>query len=178
MTPRVTELTAAAAADAGLVAQITDLVNAAYAAGEAGLWRPGWTRTTPREVADLIATGGMLVASAGEHIVGCAHVRRLDDTTADLGFVSAAPDRWGGGAGGALVDAAEDLMRSAGVSAMQLELLVPRDATHPVKERLRAWYERLGYAVVRRAPFEEVSTQAARLATPCEFLVFRKPLAG
>ena len=69
-------------------------------------------------------------------------------------------------------------MRSAGVSAMQLELLVPRDGTHPAKERLRASYERLGYAVVGRAPFEEVSKQAAHLATPCEFLVLRRPLAG
>ena len=36
--------------------------------------------------------------------------------------------------------------------------------------------ERLGYAVVRRAPFAEVSSQEAHLATPCAFLVFRKRL--
>jgi len=56
----------------------------------------------------------------------------------------------------------------------------PVDAgrAHPEKERLRAWYLRLGYAVVRTAPFEEVASHGADdLAMPCAFLVFRKPLA-
>jgi hypothetical protein len=72
---------------------------------------------------------------------------------------------------------AEDVARSRGVATMQLELLVPRDGAHPDKDRLRAWYERLGYRVVRTAPFEEIATHAAsELAKPCEFLVFQKPL--
>lgn len=50
---------------------------------------------------------------------------------------------------------------------------------HPEKERLRRWYARLGYRIVRSAPFEEVASHAAsELATPCELLIFRKPLAG
>jgi hypothetical protein len=75
-------------------------------------------------------------------------------------------------------------VRARGVRTMQLELLVPRGSTHPAKERLRAWYERLrgwyerhGYEVVRLAPFDEVSAQAAHLATACEFLVFHKSLS-
>jgi hypothetical protein len=77
------------------------------------------------------------------------------------------------------VDFAERLMRSRGVATAQLELLVPRDWVHPEKDRLRTWYARLGYRVVRSAPFEEIAAPAAsQLATPCEFLVFRKALAG
>jgi GNAT superfamily N-acetyltransferase len=144
MTPRVMELAATAADDADLIAQIADIVNAAYAHGEAGLWRPGWKRTTPAQIRQLVAEGGMLVATAGERIVGCAHVRDIDATTADLGLVSAAPDEWGGGTGRALVRAAEGLACARGTRAMQLELLVPRGATHPEKERLRAWSERRG----------------------------------
>jgi hypothetical protein len=61
---------------------------------------------------------------------------------------------------------------------MQLELLVPKHWAHPEKDRLRAWYTRLGYRVVRVAPFEEVAAHlASQLATPCEFLIFRKSLA-
>jgi hypothetical protein len=76
------------------------------------------------------------------------------------------------------VRAAEELMRSRCTSTAQLELLVPTGWAHPEKERIRAWYSRLGYRVVRTAPFEEVATHAAsELATPCEFLVFRKPLS-
>jgi hypothetical protein len=56
---------------------------------------------------------------------------------------------------------------------MQMKLLVPRDGSHPLKHRLRDWYERLGYSLVRTAPFDDPS-----LAKPAEFLVFRKRLAG
>jgi hypothetical protein len=69
-------------------------------------------------------------------------------------------------------------MRSHGVTAMQLELLVPKGWVHPEKERLRSWYTRLGYRVVRSAPFEQVAAHlASQIAAPCEFLIFRKPLA-
>jgi hypothetical protein len=50
---------------------------------------------------------------------------------------------------------------------------------HPQKEKLRDWYTRLGYRVIRSARVEEVAAHlASRLAMPCEFLIFRKPLGG
>jgi hypothetical protein len=68
-------------------------------------------------------------------------------------------------------------MQSRGVRTMQLDLLVPREWVHPEKDRLRTWYTRLGYRIVRTAPFEEMAVhEASQLATPCEFLVFRKAL--
>jgi hypothetical protein len=77
------------------------------------------------------------------------------------------------------VRSAEELMRSRGVTTMQLELLVPKEWTHPAKDRLRAWYTRLGYLMVRSAPFERVAAHlASQLAAPCEFLIFHKPLTG
>jgi hypothetical protein len=76
------------------------------------------------------------------------------------------------------VRCAEQLMRARGMATMQLELLVPQEWVHPEKDRLRAWYVRLAYGIVRSAPFEKIAAHAAaRLATPCEFLVFRKSLA-
>ncbi len=61
---------------------------------------------------------------------------------------------------------------------MQLELLVPRHGTHPGKERLRDWYSRLGYSVIRTVPFEEYVPHAApHLNAPGDVLVFNKPLA-
>jgi hypothetical protein len=63
------------------------------------------------------------------------------------------------------------------VITAQLELLVPRDGVHPDKARLRAWYERLGYAVVRTAPLADFAPGApAYLATPCEVLVFQRSI--
>ena len=76
------------------------------------------------------------------------------------------------------VRSAEELVRSRGVTTMQLELLVPQGWVHPQKARLRSWYTRLGYSVVRSAPFEQVAAQLApRLAAPCEFLIFHKAIS-
>jgi GNAT superfamily N-acetyltransferase len=175
--PQVQLLPADAASDEPLVAAIARVINDAYAAGEDGLWQPGTLRTSSDEVAAAIVAGEMLVARVDGEVAACGRVRPLDADTADLGFVSVVPDHWGGGLGGEIVAAAEELVRSQGRETMQLELLVPRGWVHPHKDRLRAWYTRLGYRTVRTAPFEEIATHAAsQLTTPCEFLVFRKSL--
>jgi GNAT superfamily N-acetyltransferase len=179
VTPHIELLAPGAGDDEARVQELARLINAAYTVGEAGLWVEGTARIMPAEVAEAIRSGGMLAATVDSRIVGCACVRPLDVATADLGLVSVAPEQWGGGVGRELVRRAEDLMRSRGVATAQLELLVPRGWVHPEKDRLRAWYVRLGYGVVRTAPFEEIAAPpASQLATPCEFLVFQKSLAG
>jgi ribosomal protein S18 acetylase RimI-like enzyme len=166
------------ASSESLASEVAEIINAAYAVGEDGLWVEGTTRTDPEKVAGMIRSGGVLVAMRDGEVVGCASVRPLDASTAELGFISSRPENWGGGIGRQLVRGAEELMRSRGATEMQLELLVPKEGVHPAKERLRDWYERLGYRVVRTAPFEEIATHPADdLAKPCEFLIFRKPLS-
>jgi GNAT superfamily N-acetyltransferase len=167
------------ARDEVLVERLVRLINEAYAVGEAGLWLEGAVRTEPGEIGEAIRSGGMLAAMLDGSLVGCGYVRPMDSSTADLGLLAAAPDRWGSGVGRELVRSAEELMRSRGVTTMQVELLVPKEWEHPEKERLRAWYTRIGYRVIRSAAFEEVAAHlASQLATPCEFLVFRKQLAA
>jgi GNAT superfamily N-acetyltransferase len=177
-TPRVEVLPREAAGDPAVLDTLVRLVNAAYATGEAGLWVAGTPRTDADEMAAAVADGEMIAAFDGDGpLVGCARIRPLDADVVDLGFVSVAPEAWGTGVGRAMVAFAEDVVRRTGVATMQLELLVPQGSTHPEKERLRAWYLRLGYEIVRTAPFEEVARHAAtQLATPCEFLVFHKAL--
>jgi GNAT superfamily N-acetyltransferase len=177
LTTEVKPLAPDDALDQVLVEELVGVINAAYAVGEAGFWREGWTRTNPGEIADAIRSGGMLATAVDGRIVGCAYVRPVDTNTADLGLVSVAPDRWGGGIGRELVAAAEALTRSRGTSTMQLELLFPVGWTHPEKAKLRSWYTRLGYEEIRAAPVEEVAAHLApQLAAPAEFLVFRKRL--
>jgi GNAT superfamily N-acetyltransferase len=166
------------ARDEVLVDELVEVINGAYAVGEAGLWLAGTTRTSSGEIAEAIHSRGMLAATVEGRLVGCAYVRPLDAGTADLGLVSVAPERWGSGVGRELVLAAEKLTRSRGMTTMQLELIVPTGWAHPEKERLRGWYTRLGYRVVRSARVEQLAAHlASRLATPCEFLIFRKALA-
>ena len=178
MPPQVDVLPSSAASDEILVAELVRLINRAYALGEDGMWVKGTVRTRPPQIVEAIRSGGMLAATVDGELVGCAYVTPLDETTTDLGLISVDPDRQGNGVGREIVRFAEDLMRSRGARTAQLELLVPQDWVHPKKDRLRAWYERLGYRIVRSAPFEEIASHgASELATSCEFLVFRKALA-
>jgi GNAT superfamily N-acetyltransferase len=166
-----------AAEDAAVVGELVSLINRAYAAGEAGLWRERTDRTETAEIAEAVGAGHMLVARVEGVIVGCLRTRLADATTAELGLVGVEPEAWGGGVGRALVGAAEDLARSRGATTMQLELLVPRTGTHPDKERLRDWYTRRGYRLTRRVPFEDYVPHAAPLLTaPADILIFTKPL--
>jgi GNAT superfamily N-acetyltransferase len=159
--------------------ELARVVNAAYGLGERELWLGHVQRTSSVAMAEAIETGEMLVATSEGRLVGCGRVHQRDDATGEVGLVSADPDHWGAGVGREIVRAAEEVMRARGVETMQLELLVPRDGVHPEKERLRAWYERRGYRVVGSRPFAEPDTdRASRLATPCDFLLFRKSLAG
>ena len=170
-------LAPALADDKGLVEELVRLVNGAFAVSESGLWLEGVARTAPSEIVAAIRSGGMLAATHEGRLVGCAYVHPLDPDRADLGLLAAAPERWGSGVGRELVRAAEELMRSRGVATMQMELLVPKGRAHPEKERLREWYTRLGFRVTGTVPVEQmVSHGASKLAVPCEFLVFRKPM--
>ncbi len=163
--------------DETLVPELVSLINRAYARGEAGLWRDDPGRTDDAEIAEAVRAGHMLVALAGGRIAGCLRTRALDATTSEVGLIGVDPGAWGGGTGRALVDAAEDRARARGASTMQLELLVPRTGTHPDKERLREWYSRRGYALVRRVPMEEYLPHVAPLlSAPGDILVFAKPL--
>jgi hypothetical protein len=60
---------------------------------------------------------------------------------------------------------------------MRLELLVPRTGTHPAKQRLHAWYSRVGYRPVSRRDFAaDYPELAPRLAVPCDIVAYAKPL--
>ena len=149
-----------------VVTAVLPLVNAAYAAGEAGLWRPGAQRISAEDLREMVARGELAVARRDGAIVGCVRT-----TAGRLGLLAAAPSELGTGVGRALVAFAEDFSRARGAPSMQLELVVPREGSHPFKRRLEAWYRRLGYRHAGRRDFDVES-----LAVPCEMLVLEKDL--
>jgi GNAT superfamily N-acetyltransferase len=168
---------AAAASDAALVAAITGLVNRLYADAEKGLWVDGATRTTERAAADLIRAGQIAVARWDGQVVGVVRVRRLAGGVGEFGMLVAAPEQRGMGVGRELVAFAERWAREHGLAHMQLELLVPRTWSHPVKEFLRDWYTRIGYRAVRTDSLDAAyPALVAQLATPCDFVIFHKDL--
>ena len=166
-----------AATDTALVRELSGLINRVYAAAEAGLWAENTPRTTPGEMASLIAAGQIAVARAEERIVGAVRIRRLDTGEGEFGMLVADPAHHGTGVGRELVRFAERRSSELGLSTMRLEILQPRGWTHPGKEFLKAWYTRAGYRPVRTEHFREsYPEQAPLLATPCDFVIYHKTL--
>jgi ribosomal protein S18 acetylase RimI-like enzyme len=170
-------LAAAESDDAKLMARITELTNQVYAVAEDGLWTAGATRTTLDEVVELTRAGQIAVARLSGRVVGCVRVQRLDEGKGEFGMLAADPAHRGVGVGRELVRFAESTSSAEGIRSMQLELLVPRDWTHPTKVFLAAWYKRLGYRVARTGAIEEAyPALAPLLATPCDFVTYEKRL--
>ena len=149
-----------------LVAQLTDLVNRVYADGEKGLWGPGAARTDQAETAALIERGEIAVARIGGRLVGAVRIRVLDDERGELGMLVAVPEQQGTGIGRELVRFAEQWGREQGLTTMQLELLMPLEWEHPVKEFLRAWYTRIGYRQVSLGDLAERLPASPRSWSP------------
>jgi GNAT superfamily N-acetyltransferase len=167
-----------AADDPTLVEHIAALINSVYAAAERGLWRDHAQRITAAEVAQHIRSGEVAVARAREEIVGSIRVWDLVNGRSEFGLLVTAPEHRGLGVGSALIAFAERHSRDRGRRAMRLELLAPRGWTHPDKQRLDAWYRRIGYRAMSTASVTSVHPRLApQLACPCDFVVYEKPLA-
>jgi GNAT superfamily N-acetyltransferase len=178
-TVSVGHLDATAGDVAGLVDWLTRLINDVYAVAERGLWRDGATRTTASELAGLIAAGEIAVATRDGRITGSVRIHDVAVDTSEFGMLVADPDQRGIGIGRDLVEFAERQSRERGLSAMQLELLVPRGWRHPNKEFLKAWYGRRGYRLTGVASFEDAHPHLAPLlATACDLTVYEKPLGS
>jgi GNAT superfamily N-acetyltransferase len=170
-------LSRTAHADAALMERISELANEVYAAAEAGLWTDGATRTSVGEIAELTRAGQIAVARMGGHVVGCVRLQRLDERTGEFGMLCADPAHRGIGIGRDLIRFAERNACADGIRTMQLELLVPREWTHPTKQFLAEWYSRIGYRIARTGTIDELYPELAPLlATPSDFVIYRKEL--
>lgn len=151
------------------------MINAAYAAGEQGMWRPGTPRILEGEVRALLDAGELMVVRRDGVLAGCVRVHTLDAATGELGLLSAA--RRDSGVGGELVALAEAWAGERGLARMRLTLLVPRSGTHPFKARLHDWYSKLGYRVIARCDFAHELPESARLlSAPCDLVIYEKAL--
>jgi ribosomal protein S18 acetylase RimI-like enzyme len=159
------------------MARIAEMTNVVYAVAEEGLWTAGATRTTVDGIAALTRDGELVVARLGDQVVGSVRVRQVDPDTGEFGMLAADPAHRGIGVGRELVRFAERTFREQGLRTMRLELLVPKDWTHPTKAFLAAWYSRLGYRVVYTGRLDDdYPTLAPLLATPCHLMTYEKTL--
>jgi GNAT superfamily N-acetyltransferase len=172
-------LPSASARDGAVTAALADLVNEVYAAAEDGLWVPGAARTSAAEIAGFARAGEIAVTARGGRLLGCVRITRLDGDSCEFGMLAVTPGDRGLGIGRDLVRFAERRARDLGCATMQLELLMPRGWKHPSKEFLARWYQRMDYTAVATSATEVLYPDLSPLlATPCEFVIYRKCLTA
>ncbi|RZJ17758.1 MAG: GNAT family N-acetyltransferase [Brevundimonas sp.] len=136
------------AATADDVAALHRLIASAYR-GETA--KAGWTheadllggqRTDADELATIVAdpTRVLLLAEAGDDLVGCVQVADQSEGLAYLGMLTVQPTLQSAGLGRRLLDAAE-AEATARFAAARMEMTVIRQ-----RPELIAWYQRRGYA--------------------------------
>jgi GNAT superfamily N-acetyltransferase len=172
-------LAPADADDTALVTAVAGLINDIYAEAESGMWIDGAARTSVDEVRQLTRAGEIVVARSDGELIGCVRAQRLGDGLSEFGMLAAAHSVRGTGVGRGLIEFVEHWSRGEGRPTMQLEVLKPREWSHPSKEFLTAWYPRLGYRVVRTGSIDEAYRELAPLlATPCDFVIYHKDLGS
>ncbi|KAK4187707.1 hypothetical protein QBC35DRAFT_365863, partial [Podospora australis] len=178
---------ASLASNENFITNLIDLVNAAYITAEEGFWKEGaFSRCTVDEAKEYILSGNLALAwrsgssqDAFDNLLGCVKGQLMDgEKTGQFGMLVTKPAARSGGIGRALVDFAEDWARLKGAMLMQLEVLFP-DGTweQNIKNRTAAWYERIGYSLVRIAGVrEELGTLADILERPSLVRIYHKQL--
>lgn len=150
-------------ATAGDVAQMTAVVNAAFAV-EKFLEGP---RTDETRMAGAMRTAEFLVAEddAGR-VVACVRVGRRGER-GHFGMLAVDPPRQGSGLGRAMVQAAEDRCRELGCTAVDITIL-------SLRSELLTFYRRLGYIETGTEPFRPARQLAN--GTACHRIVLSKVL--
>lgn len=166
-----------------LIIRLTELINAAYTSAEEGIFSPAYRRTDTAEVSEYIRRGELALASrpgqelSSQSLIGCVRAVQLSADRGNFAMLVCDPAARGAGAGRELVRFAEERCRARGGTVMQCELLFTVEFTHPVKARMQAWYERMGYKVVRNGDFAvEYPHISEHLITPTEYRILEKKL--
>jgi N-acetylglutamate synthase-like GNAT family acetyltransferase len=137
------------------------LVNTAYAVEH---FIYDGERITPRECADLLITGKLLVLEQDASAVGCIYVELRHDS-GYLGLLSVTPALQNRGIGRSLVTIAENWFRSQGRQRAELQAI-------NVRTELLEYYRRLGYRETGTVPWPaDVPTHI-----PCHFVRMTKIL--
>ncbi|HEY7183404.1 MAG TPA: GNAT family N-acetyltransferase [Blastocatellia bacterium] len=160
------------------IKRLSDLINDVYDEAESGMWKRKGFRTNHAEVERLLRAQALILAEIDGAIVGSVNVNLTRDGVGELGMLAADLNRRGMGIGSALVDRAENWARDMECHTMRLELLTPRNWTHPSKEFLKKWYSRIGYKPQATESLEILHPElVSDLATECDFTVWYKSLA-
>ena len=139
---------------------LADLVNHSYRLAQTEVFDTPSPRISITSMENIIAAGELVVAESAGTVVGVVLSRDLDERTGFFGMLAVPPEAASTGVARAILDHLEADARARGLTAMQLDLLMPDPPTRH-QSRLREWYERRGYVAVAERPFAEVDPAAA-----------------
>lgn len=155
--------------------RICTLVNDIYVTAEEGIWRPEKKRIEPDELLKKMKTGEVFLAWKGEEIIGTVYGIRESNGVYRFEMLSVDPKSREAGIGSLLVEHVENRAETLGCEEIQFELLHPKSWAHPGKERMKSWYLKRGYHVIRHASVEEFYPQSLKyLITDADFTVWSK----
>ncbi|KAJ4308057.1 hypothetical protein N0V84_012324 [Fusarium piperis] len=150
--------------DESFSATVASIVNTAYTEAEQDIFLPNYQRTSPTEIAQFVRNGQLAVAYLEDcgHPIGCVCIKLLGPGRGEFGMLALDAKHQGAG---------------NGCTIMQLEVLVPTTFHHAGKERMQAWYQRLGYQVIKLGRFDEDYPELAKiLSGPTDYKIFEKKL--
>ena len=164
---------------------VTTIMNDAYRIGETGILVQPFYRATRDEVVQMMEKTQILTLSIDQDVVGCIKVHVVQDGVAEWGCLAVAQQDLRKGYGKLLVQAAEGHIKTIlKCDVAQLELLAPSSWKHAHKERLRDWYQRMGYSLANenydastmRLPQGSLLGDRFELATDGDFTCYQRKL--
>jgi GNAT superfamily N-acetyltransferase len=157
--------------------ELFEVMRDAFARTQAEMWGENYLRMPQSEFENLIDEGIIFGALVDGKIVGCVYMRRVDDDTTTFGLLATHRAFEGKGIGRTLIEFIEHIARNSGAKYMTMDILRPRDFRSPSKDRLRSWYEGMGYAFTHSHNYAEIRPERAKeLITPSVFDFYRKEL--
>jgi len=157
--------------------ELYEIMRDAYARTEIEIWGENYIRIPQLEFEELIDQGNIFGAKLNGRIVGTIYLKKVNNEESSFGLLGVSLDAEGKGVGSKLIEAAENQARKDGSRYMIIDILRPRDFEVPVKNRLRVWYEKMGYVFTHIQNFEDRRPDRAKfLKVPSVFDCFRKRL--
>ena len=167
---------------------IIDLINKVYSSSEGDLFDKNFERINKEDFENKVAPT-LLIAynkndkSDKKEIIGCIKASTSsNDNIGEWGTFAVDPKYQGKGYGSQLIKAAENhLYNIKKVNSICVELLSPIEWQHDHKERLRKWYQKLGYNLndsctltFNKGEMLFEGCERMRLGHNCEFKVYEK----
>ncbi|MDB0037916.1 GNAT family N-acetyltransferase [bacterium] len=155
--------------------EMFEIMRDAYARTEIEIWGENYLRMPQSEYEALIDEGKITTAVLDNKIVGSVYSRNIDTETSTFGLLAVHRDFGGRGIGSKLIEAVEERAKREGSKYINIEILCPRDFKVAIKDRLRMWYEGMGYEFTHEENFQDRRPDRAKdLVVPSVFDCFRK----